>query len=136
MELRKHQGIIYGKLQDHLFQWDSAWETFRPVHEIVWDGRFISIPKYTSDIFDPNYGFGSPEMKQLCRRLTETTELDSAEEKIPWVAGEWFKDRLVPFHPCVPRTVQGWKNYISYTGGSQKTLRRQRLHATKRLMPK
>lgn len=136
MELRKHQGVIYGKLKDHLFRWDSAWETFRPIHEIVWDGSsFVSVPVHT-DIFDPNYGFGSADMKQLCKRLTETTDLSSAVETIPWTAGEWFKDRLVPFHSCVAKTVQGWKKYIDHTGSSQKTLRRQRLHATKRLMPK
>jgi hypothetical protein len=137
MELRKHQGVIYGKLQNHLFQWDSTWEMFRPIHEIVWDGKiFVSIPKYNSDIFDKNYGFGTSEMKELCRRLTETVDLESAEEKIPWMAGEWFKDRLIPFHPCVPKTVEGWKRFISYTGASQKTLRRQKHNATKRLMPK
>jgi hypothetical protein len=136
MELRKHQGVIYGKLKEHLFLWDSAWETFRPIDEIVWDGsKFVSVPKYT-DIFDPNYGFGSADMKELCRRLTEITNLETVVETIPWTAGEWFKDRLVPFHPCLPKTVEGWKRYIKHTGDSQKTLRRQRLHATKRLMPK
>jgi hypothetical protein len=136
MDLRKYKEVIYGKLQNHLFIWDSSWETFRPIDSVKWTGNTLK-PIYTHmDMFDPYYGFGSEEMKKLCNRLTEITELDSAIEGLPWLSGEWFVDREVAFHPCSEKTKDSWKHYVAYTGGSPRTLRRQRIHATKRLIPK
>jgi len=139
MELVKFKGTLYGKLQTQLFIWEAEWDSFRPIEKIAWNGQeLIAIDtKYKQDIFDPYYGYGSPEMKQLCRRLTDITELD-APESIPWLKGEWWKDRECSFaFECSSRSVQSWKKYVSFLNSRPRTLRRHHENrATKRLVPK
>jgi hypothetical protein len=136
MDLRSYKGTVYGKLKNRLFQWDSNWESFRPIEKIVWNGKELKSLFPFFDMFDPYYGFGSSDMKQLCDRLTEITNLETAVEQLPWIEGEWFKDRNVPFESCVAKTQDSWKKYIQYTGSCPKTLRKQSFHATRRLIRK
>jgi hypothetical protein len=78
-------------------------------------------------------------MKQLCKRLTETTELITEESNfIPWLKGEWWRDRECSFaFDCTPRTTSSWNSYIRYMNSRSKTLRRHlQSRATKRLLPK
>ena len=140
MELCKFKGTIYGKIQTQLFVWDSAWESFRPIDKIGWNGsEIVAVETFKKDIFDPYYGFGSEDMKQLCKRLTETTELPTEEsDHIPWLKGEWWRDRDCSFaHECTPRTTVSWNKYIHYMNSRAKTIRKH-IHsrATKRLLPK
>lgn len=141
MELCNFKGTLYGKLETHLFVWDSEWETFRPIENIGWNGsEIVAIDlKYKKDIFDPWYGFGTTEMKQLCRKLTDTTDLGVSESgNIPWLKGEWWRDRECSFTSnCVSRSPASWQKYIKYMNSKAKTLRRH-IHsrATKRLLPK
>jgi hypothetical protein len=123
MELAKFKGNLYGKLKTQLFIWEAAWDSFRPVESIAWNGREIVVIDsiYKEDIFDPYYGYGSPEMKLLCRRLTDITELDGPE-KVPWFT-EWWRDRYCNFTECCPRDTGSWKKFIAYTGSRVKTLR-------------
>jgi hypothetical protein len=139
MELVKFKGTLYGKLQTQLFIWEAAWDSFRPLERIGWNGREI-VPvdtKYKQDIFSPWYGYGSPEMKKLCQRLTDVTELDGPES-IPWMKDEWWRDRHCTFaFDCSPKSVQSWKKFVGYTNSRIKTLRRHHdSRATKRLLPK
>jgi len=127
MELINFKGTLYGKLESQLFVWEAAWDSFRPIESIGWNGKeIIGVDtKYKQDIFDPYYGYGSPEMKQLCRRLTDITELDVPESTIPWLKGEFWRDRNCAFaFECSSRSVQSWKNYIAYTNSRAKTLRK------------
>ncbi len=127
MELAKFKGTLYGKLNTQLFVWEAEWDSFRPIEHIGWNGKEI-VPvdtKYKQDIFDPYYGYGSPEMKQLCRKLTDTTELDVPESSIPWLKGEFWRDRNCTFaFECSSRSVESWKKYIGYMNSRAKTLRK------------
>lgn len=140
MELINFKGIIYGKLETQLFVWEASWDSFRPLESIGWNGREIMgvDTKYKHDIFDPYYGYGTPEMKKLCRRLTDITELNDAKSGIPWLTQEFWRDRKCSFaFDCSSRSPQSWKKYIAYTGSRAKTLRIHRdSRATKRLLPK
>jgi hypothetical protein len=128
MELTKFKGILYGKLGGQQFIWDSEWDSFRPIESIGWNGKeIIGVDtKYKQDIFDPYYGYGSPEMKQLCRRLTDITELNVPESgNISWLKGEFWRDRNCSFaFECSSRSVQSWKKYIGYMNSRAKTLRK------------
>ena len=125
MELVKFKGALYGKLKTQLFVWEPEWDSFRPVEKIAWNGKnIVAVDSlYKQDIFDPYYGYGSPEMKQLCRKLTDSTELE-APEKVPWFT-EWWKDRYCNFTDCCPRDTKSWKRFIEYTGSRAKTLRKR-----------
>lgn len=127
MEVINFKGTLYGKLENQLFVWEAAWDSFRPIESIGWNGKeIIGVDtKYKQDIFDPYYGYGSPEMKQLCRRLTDITELDVPESTIPWLKGEFWRDRNCAFaFECSSRSVHSWKKYIGYMNSRAKTLRK------------
>ena len=112
MELIHFKGTLYGKLESQLFVWEAAWDSFRPIEKLGWNGKeIIGVDtKYKKDIFDAYYGFGSPEMKQLCRKLTDTTELNVPEaQSIPWIKGEFWRDRQCSFaFECSPKSF----NYL------------------------
>ena len=140
MELLNFKGILYGKLKTQFFVWDSAWELFRPIEKIVWDGNKIIFidKKFKEDIFSPYYGFGSAEMKKLCRELSDTTEIHIAEsDSLPWLESEWWRDRKCTFSPCASRDTQSWIRYLRYTNSKNRTLRKHLDNrATKRLIRK
>jgi hypothetical protein len=141
MELVNFKERLYGKLESQLFVWEAAWDSFRPIEKLGWNGKeIIGVDtKYKQDIFDPYYGFGSPEMKQLCRRLTDITELNVPESQtMPWIKGEFWRDRECSFaFECSSKSVQSWKRYIGYLNSKHKTLRRHfDRRATKRLLRK
>ena len=134
MELINFKGTLYGKVDSQLFVWESSWDSFRPIEHIGWNGKeLIAVDtKYKEDIFSPWYGYGSSEMKEVCRRLTDITELSVPEsDSIPWLKGEWWRDRNCTFaFECSPKTVQSWKRYIGYMNSRAKTLRRH-IHSRK-----
>ena len=135
MELRIFNDRVYGKANNQLFVFESLWDSFRPIERVAWNGTKFEIvdDKYKEDLFDQNYGYGSLEMKALCRKYINETELsDAIEIKDPvhfwkW-SGEtdakWWKDRPIVFtNPCVPRDLDAWKNYLQYLNVRAKTLR-------------
>ena len=141
MELIKFKGTLYGKLETQLFVWEADWDSFRPIENIAWNGKELVVidRKYKDDIFSPHYGYGSPEMRKLCQRLTEITELNVPESNtMPWMKGEWWKDRPCTLaFECSSRSVQSWKRYVAYMNSRTRTLRKHReSRATKRLVPK
>jgi hypothetical protein len=139
MELIKH-GELFGKLESQLFIWDSNWESFRPIEKIGWNGKNITYSdyRYKQDLFDPWYGYGSSEMKQLCKRLIEIVDLGKYTEDITvlFKDTEWFRDRKVSFLPCAPKTPDSWLKYIKYAKSKARTLRTfKHSKKTKRIMP-
>jgi hypothetical protein len=147
MELRTFHDTIYGKYKGQLFVFESTWESFRPIVSVGWDGsQFKAISKFTSNLFDPYYGFGSHEMFLACKKLIQETELsESIEIKDPiqfwrWYNEtnvKWWKDRPVVFvNPCIPNNTQSWKHYLKYLETRAKTVRRPyKGRSTRRLMP-
>lgn len=135
MELVQFHDRIYGKYKSLLFTFEPTWDSFRPINGVGWNGKQI-VPisgGYTSDIFDENYGFGSLQMKALCRQLTQETELgDAREVKDPiqlwrWYSEKnvkWWRDRPVVYSSaCVDTSPASWKEYLKYLETRAKTLR-------------
>lgn len=135
MELIKFRDTIYGRFGEHLFIHESTWDSFRPLTAYGWNGiKFEHMFPFTEDIWDPYYGYGSLEMKQLCKKLLEETELDNAvvvdtiEEVWRWsrTPTEWWKDRPIVFaSPCVPQDISHWKKYLNTISSKAKTLRQR-----------
>jgi hypothetical protein len=137
MELCNFKGIVYGKIQNQFFIWDSSWDSFRPIERIVWDGNKIDIidSKFKEDLFSSYYGYGSAEMKKLCLELSNNS-LDISESNIPWFT-EWWRDRRCNFSECAERDTKSWLRFLKYTNSKHRTLRKHiENRATKRLIPK
>jgi hypothetical protein len=134
MELIKYKDTLYGKAGD-LFIWDSAWETFRPIKKLGWNGSVIThVDMFKEDLLDPWYGFGSLEMKERCRQFTETVDLGTFGTDISklFTQEEWLRDRKIPLLPCTPRDGKTWARYLNTMGLRRKTVRRECLRKTKK----
>lgn len=149
MELCEFREVIYGKIGNQLFLFETGWDSFRPISFVGWDGRDFTAEDalYKKDIFSPYYGYGSADMKGLCRELTKTVELNTTNvitdpvgfwkwHKHPSLV--WWFDRPVVFlNSCVDRSRESWKKYIGHTHSKRKTLRQNLMRrATKRLSVK
>jgi hypothetical protein len=121
----------YGKLHQTVYVFEPTWDSFRPIKKVGWDGKKFSTDEpFKSNLFSPHYGFESLEQKEMCRKLTEETELRGREITDPlefwkWAGlsdASWFRDRPCIFlTECSPRN---WHAYLKYTGFRAKTLRR------------
>ena len=149
MELLTFHDRIYGKCNGKLYTFETTWDSFRPISGIGWNGKQL-VPidaEYKTNLFSPDYGYGSVNEKAECRRLTQETELSETKEiKDPiymwkWYGEKnvkWWKDRPCVFvSPCVSKDTQSWKHYLKYLEVRAKTLRKPfKGRATKRLLPK
>lgn len=148
MELITFHDRIYGKWNGKLYTFETTWDSFRPIAGVGWNGRMmLPIEKHKTDLFNPDYGYGSIDVKAECRRLTQETELSEAKDvKDPvylwrWYGEtnvKWWRDRPCVFtSPCVSRDTESWKHYLKYLEVRAKTIRRPyHGRATKRLLPK
>lgn len=95
------------------FVWEPAWEAYRPIEGIVWDGTTFQIQDdmYCSDPTSPMYGYGTNQMRELCTLLQENQGTPVKVSTLPF-GTEWFRDRFVAFSPCAPRDVQSWKRMV------------------------
>lgn len=103
------------------FLWETAWDSFRPIDGIAWDGtQFVVDDRtYCSDPTDPHYGYGSDIMKELCDLLADSRH-DLPEEAlwIPLGSPEWFFDRPIVLTPCAPRDHASWKRMTKGVHGT------------------
>lgn len=149
MELCEFHSQIYGKYNGQLFLFEPTWDSFRPIEKVGWNGKqYVPVDsKYKQDLFNENYGFGSLEMKALCKKLLRETELSNAklitDSVLFWkwcgeTEAKWWNDRACVFaSPCVSRDTSEWKNYLYYLNVKAKTLRRAiRTRMTRRLLPR
>lgn len=115
MSLTRFQDNVFLEYKTNHFVWEPAWETFRPIQSVDWTGsRFVLVDDaYCSDPTDELYGFGSPQMKQVCDLLRDkyATAVSSATPiKSPRIGNVvWFGDRYVSLSPCAPKTSASWK---------------------------
>ena len=149
MELCEFHDRIYGKYEGQLYVLEPAWDSFRPIESVAWNGTVFEIQdsKFKKNLFDSYYGYGSLQQKALCRRLIQETELENAvtiQDPIDfwkWCgikSAKWWHDRPCVFSsPCVSRDVQSWKRYLRYLNVRAKTLKNKvRSRVTKRLVAK
>jgi hypothetical protein len=135
MDIITFHDRIYGKYNTQLFTFEPTWDSFRPISGVGWDGKQL-VPDdnhYKLNIFDPWYGYGSLEVKQLCKQLTRDTELGNAREIIDpiqlwkWYGEshiQWWKDRPCVFlNPCTDKSSDSWRAYLKYLDTRAKTLR-------------
>ncbi len=127
MSLFKFHDHIYLEYKKNWFLWESAWEKFRPIKGIQWNGTsfVVNDSEFCADPLDPLYGYGSPQMKQICDAFTAKYASQVSNAKVvdsPEIGNiEWFYDRRVSLTPCCPRTKDCWKRM---TRGRYKTLRK------------
>lgn len=100
------------------FVWEEAWDAFRPVNGIRWDGNTFVFDdrEYCTDPTDPLYGYGTQTMKDLCT-LLEDQKLEELPEEMDTLetqpeSMEWFFDRRVSLTPCAPRDQKSWKRMV------------------------
>ena len=103
------------------FLWEEAWDSFRPIQAIQWDGETFRFDddEVCSDPLDPLYGYGSEPMKDLCELLGDHLTLSVPDDADTLVVGstpEWFFDRFVVLTPCAPRTHASWKKMVQGHG--------------------
>lgn len=103
------------------FLWEEAWDSFRPIQAIQWDGQsFVFEDQETcSDLLDPLYGYGTQTMKDLCDLLGDASVESVPQEVDTLIVGPsptWFYDRHVVLHPCAPRDHASWKRMVNGHG--------------------
>lgn len=102
------------------FVWEEAWEAFRPVNAIAWNGTSFVFDdhEYCSDPTDPLYGYGTHSMKDLCIMLADQ-KIDEVPEETDTLVTEnmeWFFDRRVSITQCAPRDRKSWKRMVQNDG--------------------
>lgn len=96
------------------FLWEPAWESFRPISAVQWDGYTFVIDDraFCMDPSDEFYGYGTEKMKTFCDILNETVEAkeDIRHFETPEIGPlTWFRDRFVSVVPCTPMDAVSWK---------------------------
>ncbi len=133
--MKRFEDRVYVRDQDHLFVYDSSWESFRPTDGVVWNPRTQTAhPWYgtlCADPLDPSYGYGTEDVRDRCIRLTDRLidSLDTAEEissvESFWTWSHapvvWVYDRPLVLPPGVEPTWDLWKSYV---GTRRRTLRK------------
>ena len=114
MSLFEYGDALFLEAHNLWFVWESAWESFRPVTSVYWDGYTFVLDDraFCADPSDELYGYGTPAMKELCQRMnalpaTETIQSFKTPQIGPLV---WFRDRFVSVSPCTPLDTRSWKN--------------------------
>lgn len=113
MSLTRVGDTVYLQVKTAGFVWEPAWDCYRPITAVAWDGERFGIDDraYCADPTDPLYGYGTPAMRELCIGLTKTYPPSSAHPgPLPGIGPlEWLFDRYVSLSPCAPRDKASWK---------------------------
>ena len=103
------------RLKSVWFLWEPAWESWRPINALAWDGSELRLDDraYCTDPLDPLYGYGTAKMQELCTLLTKTYPASEAKPGLLPAVGpqEWFYDRFLSLTPCAPRDKASWKRF-------------------------
>ena len=115
MSVLKVGETVYLDVKSSWFIWESAWDSYRPVTSVAWDGtRVVTDDRaYCADPTDPLYGYGSVKMQELCTLLTKTYPPSLARpSSLPAIGPpEWLYDRFLCLTPCAPRDRASWKRF-------------------------
>ena len=144
MEVCEFHGHVIGKFKNQLFVFEFSWDNVRPIDCVAWNGsKFVIVDKFKQNLFDPYYGFGSPEIKQLCNKLFNETEFDERQvftnptEFWKWCGSKtvWFRDRECLFtNSSNAHSVDSWKKFVLASASRRRTLKQKiKLHFTRRV---
>jgi len=115
MSLVKVGDTILLQFKTVWFLWEPAWESFRPITSLAWDGEALTLDDraYCADPTDPDYGYGTGKMREVCTILTKTFRPKDAQTGLLPAVGppEWFFDRYLSLTPCAPRDRASWKRF-------------------------
>jgi hypothetical protein len=115
MSLTRVGDTVVLQMKSAGFVWEPAWDSWRPVTAIAWDGTrsVVDDRAYCADPTDPLYGYGSVQMRDACRALTATyPPTDAPAGSLPAIGPqEWFFDRFLSLTPCAPRDKASWKRF-------------------------
>lgn len=116
MGLFEFQDRLFYEHRKWWFVWEPAWEQFRPIESVVWNGRSFDIQDsvYCADPTDPHYGYGSSQMLELCELLQDKVKQTPVKVTTLPIGQEWFRDRYVAFTPCASRDVKSWKRMVQH----------------------
>jgi hypothetical protein len=124
MSLFEFQDRVYLHYKQYWFVWEPAWESFRPIDGVRWNGTTFVIDDitYCKDPLDEFYGYGTAQMKQVCSLLRPRyDEIPKRVYSLDTGNSEWFRDRFVAITPCAPRDKDSWKRMVQ---GKHRTCRR------------
>lgn len=108
------QDRVYLEYKQWWFVWEPAWESFRPIEGVLWNGTSFVIKDegFCSDPTSQTYGYGSDKMRQLCGMLQDKFSTNPQKVSTLPFGNEWFRDRFVSLTRCAPRDVQSWKRMV------------------------
>ncbi len=115
MSLFEFQDRVYLHYKQYWFVWESAWESFRPIDGVRWNGKSFSIDdsSYCKDPTDEHYGYATSQMKQVSSLLRyKYDEVAKRVYSLDTGNSEWFRDRHISMTPCCPRTKESWKRMV------------------------
>lgn len=115
MSIVQFQDKTFLQYKKFWFLWEPAWDSFRPIDGIVWNGSSYAIEdnSYCKDPLDEHYGYGSAQMKQVCEVLHEKYTPEAKRVSgLDTGNSEWFYDRFVGITAHAPRDRQSWKRMI------------------------
>ena len=134
MEVCEFHERVYGKFNKQLFVFEFSWDNVRPIVCVAWDNTFVIVDKFKENLFDPYYGYGSKEMKELCNKLFEETEFEPRQvftnptEFWKWCGSKtvWFRDRECVFtNSCDAHSVDSWKKFVRASASQPRTLKQK-----------
>ena len=123
MSVVQFQDKTFLQYKKYWFVWESAWDSFRPIDGLVWNGKTFTIDdsSYCGNPLDELYGFGTEQMKQVCELLHEKyTSNPKHVTGLNIGNSEWFYDRFVTMTAHAPRDRQSWKRMVQ---GKHRTCR-------------
>ena len=113
MSLYEFRDHLFLEYQGLWFLWEPAWESFRPVTSVAWDGYTFTIEdkQYCADPSDEYYGYGNEAMKKACDALGELVLGDTVQHfETPEIGPlTWFRDRYVSLSPCTVFDTLSWR---------------------------
>jgi hypothetical protein len=105
---------VFLEYKQYWFVWEPAWESFRPIRGVAWDGKAFQVEDsvFCADPTSELYGYGSSQMNQLCELLKDKFNGTPVKVSTLPIGNEWFRDRFVTLSPCAPRDIHAWKRMV------------------------
>lgn len=112
------RGLTFYQYRNWWFVWEPAWEQFRPIQSVVWDGMSYRVQDdiYCSDPMSPLYGYGSEQLREVCALLQDKAQGTPRVVTTLPIGTEWFRDRFVAMSPCASRDTASWKRLVQGHG--------------------